>query len=205
MTAANDLASRLQRELILHPGALRGPATIDSVVAAATQRFVAGERVDMGVLAGEVGVGRATLYRWFGDREHLIGRVLWLLSEQTLEWLAAQAPPTETTHVLASVETFMQVTSVFPPLRRFLAAEPAVALRALLDPDAHLLASMGAWTATRLEAAGYGAEPTGPNAAELAEVLVSVTSTYCWARVIAGGEADVAGAMRAVRVLLRAP
>jgi hypothetical protein len=52
-------------------------------------------------------------------------------------------------------------------------------------------------------APGDGDASAGAN--ELAEVLVSVTSTYCWARIVAGSEADVAGAMRAVRVLLRTP
>ncbi|MFL6060656.1 MAG: QsdR family transcriptional regulator, partial [Marmoricola sp.] len=101
-----------------------------------------------------------------------------------------------------TIEAFMRVTSEFAPLQRFLAAEPTLALRALLEPDAPLVVALGDWATDRLTAAGYG-QPPGPAARELAEVMVSVTSTYCWARIIAGGQADVDSAMRAVRVLLR--
>ncbi len=202
---AAPLVDLLQQTLRLQPDQMLGTSEVDRVVAAAAEHFLAEERVDMRSLAQELGIGRTTLYRWFGDREHLLGRVLWVLSEQTLEWLAAQAPLEEKRNVLVNVEAFMEVTSTFPPLLTFMSAEPAVALRTLLEPTSPLVRSLALWTAPRLADAGYGVDRRGPSATELAEVLVSVTSTYCWARVIAGGEADVSGAMRAVRVLLRAP
>jgi AcrR family transcriptional regulator len=198
-----DLVTQMQRELRVKPEDIEGSATPEIALAAATRHFLAGQRVDMQILALDVGVSRATLYRWFGDRERLVGQVLWNLSRQALQWLAEQSDPGDTEHALDTIEAFMRVTSEFPPLRRFLAAEPTLALRALLEPDAPLVVALGDWATDRLTAAGYGADPAGPNPRELAEVLVSVTSTYCWARVIAGGEADVAAAMRAVRVLLR--
>ena len=34
--------------------------------------FRAGGRIDMVALAGELGVARATLYRWTGDRDRLL-------------------------------------------------------------------------------------------------------------------------------------
>jgi AcrR family transcriptional regulator len=197
-----DLAARLQRELRVEAGEVGDFPSPAAVLAVATQHFLDGQRIDMQVLAAETGVARATLYRWFGDRERLIGQVLWVLSRQALEWFAVQERPDEIEHVFSSVEAFMRVTSAFEPLRRFLAAEPALALRALLEPDAPLVVSLNEWATDRLTAAGIG-KPPGPSPRELAEVLVSVTSTYCWARVIAGGEADVDSAMRAVRTLLR--
>jgi AcrR family transcriptional regulator len=198
-----DLVTQMRRELRMDPGVLEGPATPEIALAAATRHFLDGRRVDMQIIALEVGVGRATLYRWFGDRERLMGQVLWNLSQQALRYLGAQSQPGETEQALATIEAFLQVTSAFAPLQRFLAAEPTLALRALLEPDAPLVVALGDWVTDRLTAAGYGRAPGGPSARELAEVMVSVTSTYCWARIIAGGEADVAAAMRAVRVLLR--
>lgn len=200
-----DLATQLQRELRVHAdpavtGAFPSPS---SVLGVATQHFLDGQRIDMQVLAAETGVARATLYRWFGDRERLIGQVLWVLSRQALEWIAIQKRSDDADHVLRSVEAFMRVTADFAPLRRFLVAEPALALRALLEPEAPLVVSLNEWATERLAAAGFGKDPAGPTARELGEVLVSVTSTYCWARIVAGGEPDVDSAMRAVRVLLR--
>lgn len=197
-----DLATQLQHDLRIDTSEPEGGATPEVALAVATQHFLEGKRVDMQILALEVGVGRATLYRWFGDREKLIGQVLWNLSRQALVWLAEQSEPGDTEHALETIEAFMRVTSEFAPLQRFLAAEPTLALRALLEPDAPLVVALGDWATDRLTAAGYG-QPPGPAPRELAEVMVSVTSTYCWARIIAGGQADVDSAMRAVRVLLR--
>ncbi|MCX6395461.1 MAG: QsdR family transcriptional regulator [Propionibacteriales bacterium] len=199
-----NLAERLRGELRLDRVAERAQfPTADSVLAVATEHFLAGRRIDVQQLAAEVGVGRATVYRWFGDRERLVGQVLWGVSRQALEWFAAQGRDDDVEHVLGTIEAFMRVTSEFGPLRQFLGAEPALALRALLEPDAHVVVSLNGWVADGLAAAGFGLDQDGPSARELAEVLVSVTSTYCWARIIAGGEADVESAMRAVRVLLR--
>lgn len=199
------LADRLQVELRLSSAAQGGDESRERVIARALEAFLASERVDMQSLAAELGVGRATLYRWFGDREKLLGIVLWRLSHQTLEWLAAQDDPEDSTHVLASIAAFMQVTSEFAPLRHFLTAEPAMALRVLLERDGTLITELAAWAEQRLAIAGFGTASGEPSSAELAEVLVSVTSTYCWARIIAGGEADIDGAMHAARILLRAP
>lgn len=202
----HPLTLRMLASLTIRADGGVSPATgPDRAIALATAHFMALERVDMGALAREAGVGRVTLYRWFGDRESVIARVMWALSRQCLAWLADQDEPT-LDHTLASVQSFMEVTSTYPALRHFMDAEPAVALRAMLEPTSPLVSSLTAWAEEQLIRAGIGTgtAPHEPRADELAGVLVSVTSTYCWARVIAGGEADIDGAMRAVRVLLRA-
>jgi len=197
----HPLTLRMLDELVLTPDAGLTGSGPDRALSLATSRFMARERVDMGRLAQRAEVGRVTLYRWFGDREGLLARVMWVLSRQCLAWLVEQDEPTPE-HTLASVQVFMEVTSAYPPLRHFMAHEPAVALRSMLEQTSPLVESLTEWATDRLTAAHFG-EAGGPTAAELADVLVSLTSTYCWARVIAGGEADIAGAMRAVRVLLR--
>src|SRR5690242_2266002 len=52
------------------------PTPVDAL-ALARRRWLAGERLDMGALAKELGVSRATLYSWVGSRERLIGEVIW--------------------------------------------------------------------------------------------------------------------------------
>lgn len=46
--------------------------------------FIAGERVDMQGLASTLGVDRATLFRWVGNRDQLLGEVIWSVAEPTL-------------------------------------------------------------------------------------------------------------------------
>ncbi len=46
------------------------------MLAAARAQYLAGERVDLTVVARDLGLGRATIYRWFGSRELLLGEVI---------------------------------------------------------------------------------------------------------------------------------
>src|SRR6201991_1597415 len=46
--------------------------------------FMAGRRIEMQELAAELGVNRATLFRWVGGRDDLLGEILWSLAEPTL-------------------------------------------------------------------------------------------------------------------------
>jgi AcrR family transcriptional regulator len=54
------------------------PATASraDVVAMARNQYLAGERVDLTVIARRLGLGRATIYRWFGSRDALLGEVI---------------------------------------------------------------------------------------------------------------------------------
>ena len=51
-------------------------ATEADAVRLARVTFERNERVDMNTLASELGIGRATLYRWVDTREDLLDRVL---------------------------------------------------------------------------------------------------------------------------------
>jgi AcrR family transcriptional regulator len=54
------------------------PATAspDDVLALVTGIYLDGQRVDITVVASRLGLGRATIYRWFGSREALLGEVI---------------------------------------------------------------------------------------------------------------------------------
>jgi AcrR family transcriptional regulator len=46
------------------------------VLALVTELYLEGQRVDVTVVASRLGLGRATIYRWFGSRETLLGEVI---------------------------------------------------------------------------------------------------------------------------------
>jgi AcrR family transcriptional regulator len=54
------------------------PATASraDVLQAARAQYLAGQRVDLTIVARDLGLGRATIYRWFGSRERLLGEVI---------------------------------------------------------------------------------------------------------------------------------
>src|SRR5947209_16765543 len=60
------------------PGKRGRPATAspDDVLALVTELYLNGQRVDVTVVASRLGLGRATIYRWFGSREALLGEVV---------------------------------------------------------------------------------------------------------------------------------
>ena len=66
-------------------------ATREPVLRAAMRRYLRGERIDVQAIATELGLGRATIYRWFGSRDGLIGAVLVRAAEGLLEQSRAAA------------------------------------------------------------------------------------------------------------------
>src|SRR5579863_9005147 len=54
----------------------RATASPDDVLAVVTELYLQGQRVDITVVAARLGLGRATIYRWFGSREALLGEVI---------------------------------------------------------------------------------------------------------------------------------
>ena len=54
------------------------PATAsrDEVLRLARSQYLGGERVDLTVIARRLGLGRATIYRWFGSRDALLGEII---------------------------------------------------------------------------------------------------------------------------------
>ena len=51
------------------------PAAADrsEVMALATAQFLSGRRIDVQAIAAELGLSRATIYRWYGSRDRLVG------------------------------------------------------------------------------------------------------------------------------------
>jgi hypothetical protein len=45
--------------------------------------YLQSQRVDMGALAKQLGISRATLHRWTGHRDQLLAHALWSLSDDT--------------------------------------------------------------------------------------------------------------------------
>jgi AcrR family transcriptional regulator len=54
------------------------PATASraDVVRCAREQYLSGQRVDVTLVANELGLGRATIYRWFGSRDELLGEIV---------------------------------------------------------------------------------------------------------------------------------
>jgi AcrR family transcriptional regulator len=114
----------------------RTRATPAAAFLEARRMYLRGERVDMQTLAANVGVSRATLYRWTGHREQLLADVLWSLSDEAFERAKADHPEhTGVPRLLAIFRQHVGVLVAAEPLHTFLQNETHAALRILTSPD----------------------------------------------------------------------
>jgi AcrR family transcriptional regulator len=109
------------------------PATAsrDDVLAAARAQFMGGERVDLSIVARDLGVGRATIYRWFGSRERLLSRVIADESEALILAHRRAVRRRGAEGLLEVLDRINRSLARAMPLRRFVEQERAAALRLL--------------------------------------------------------------------------
>jgi AcrR family transcriptional regulator len=101
------------------------------VLAAARAQFMAGDRVDLTIVARDLGLGRATIYRWFGSRERLISEVI---ADESEALIARHRREVRRRGVHGLLEVFDRINRSLArsmPLRRFVEQEGASALRLL--------------------------------------------------------------------------
>jgi AcrR family transcriptional regulator len=104
-------------------------ASREDVLAAAMYRYLRGRRVDVQEIANELGLGRTTIYRWFGSREQLIGEVLFQAAEPLLEEARAATRERGAAALLDTFDRFNRSLAEAPALRQFLQRERQAALR----------------------------------------------------------------------------
>jgi AcrR family transcriptional regulator len=104
-------------------------ASREDVLETALHRYLRGQRIDVQAIAAELGLGRATLYRWFGSREDLIGEVLVQAAEPLLDAARAKARGRGGRALLDTFDRFNRSLADAPALRTFVEQERDAALR----------------------------------------------------------------------------
>ena len=98
-------------------------ASREDVLDAALRLYLHGERIDVQAVAGELGLGRTTIYRWFGDREGLIGETVALAAEPLFADARAGARGEGGAVLLDTFDRINRALSAAPALRSFLELE----------------------------------------------------------------------------------
>ena len=104
-------------------------ASREDVLEAALYRYLRGRRVDVQEIAGELRLGRTTIYRWFGSREELIGEVLARAVEPLIDAARSEARGRGGPALLDSFDRLNRALADAPALRQFLQRERDAALR----------------------------------------------------------------------------
>lgn len=106
-------------------------ASADDVIAVVRAQYLAGQRVDVTVVARELGLGRATIYRWFGSREALISEAVFQEFELLLARKRARAGGRGAPWLLDVLDGVNRALSRATALRHLVEQERQVGLRLL--------------------------------------------------------------------------
>lgn len=163
----------------------------------------------MQALAAELGIGRATLYRWVGDRDALIAATIWGISGPFLDDLAKQTRRRRgRARILAVLHRLGSDLLTWGPYTAFVRREPATALRILTTPATDLEQRLvGFIERVLVEERDRGtiSIPEDISTAMLAYAITRLSESFFFSDVIAGREADVDDALRVISMLLPGP
>ena len=195
--------TRLQRDLA-GDQAPRRPTAIDAFELA-REAFLAGRRVDMNSLSGELGINRATLYRWTGSRGQLLVEVLWDVTASTLEAADQQAKEAGAERVVQVATRLVEATLADEGFRRFVVEEPFQAVRLLAGASAgyepRLVAAFEQMLREESEGGRLDAS-LDPHTVGFA--IVRVAGGFTYPALITDQQADIPMLQAILRQLLRA-
>jgi len=182
-------------------------ATAADLVESARARFVRGERIDIASLADELGVSRATAYRWAGGNvDALTAKVIGHLAEATFARAVREARGRGWARIVDAEERGLRYTATYPPYRRFLEAEPDKALRLVASKDGAAHPTMVRLHEDLLAAEAREGHLRLPVPLHtMAYALVRVAESFLYADLITGEEPDIEQAMQVMRLLCRDP
>jgi AcrR family transcriptional regulator len=203
-TAAGDGAAKELEALIARMPRTVAPEIPESVFQAALTTFLAGQRIDMKRLAGELGMSRSTLYARAGNRDALLGAVLLHSAELAISAARGSAIDLRGRQRIVTVaRTMMETVHASKPFVRFIEQEPEVALRLLTTGAAGVQGACAAALEELLnEEEGSGALEIRINSRMLAFVIVRLAESFAYADLIADQEPDIPLAVEAIDALL---
>jgi AcrR family transcriptional regulator len=109
-------------------------ATKEQLLAATTRRFLACERVDIQAICAELGLSRATVHRWYGSRDGVIGEVLATLAVDLFRRIERREKGSGGERLVDVFERQLRALARDPAFRRFLEDERETAQRILTAP-----------------------------------------------------------------------
>ncbi|MBB4775144.1 QsdR family transcriptional regulator [Actinomadura livida] len=181
-------------------GRTAGPA---AALAAASEHYLRGEPIDMSALAAELGVGRATLYRWVGSREQLLGAVLAEMTERTYRVATRGVGGSGTDRILMLLDRFMHAVVEAEPLKAFTEREPRLFIRLATMPGTIEDRSTELLTREMQAEIDRGAMRVPLPTRTLAQAIVRVADSFMYAHYLGGNRPQIDQALEVVELLLR--
>lgn len=177
----------------------------DQVLLAAERVFHRAGRLDMDELAHAVNVSRATLYRVAGNRDRVLGDVLWMQGSRLLTRIVEAAPGRGVDRLVGIAEAFSRELMAYPALRTLLRDDPVTAFRVLLMADARVHSRfVELWRGLLVKAQDDGELQLSLEAGDTAFVFVRIGESMLYSDLLGDREPDPALAAQVQRAVLRA-
>ena len=160
------------------------------MLALVTELYLDGQRVDITVVASRLGLGRATIYRWFGSRETLLGEVVARQLELLVARKRAEVRRRGALGLLEVLDRVNRTLTRSRAVRRLLEQERHGAMRLLTSSAGVVEPRAVACVQALIEkemASGY--EPPA-DAATLAYALVHLRHAFLWNDATSGVRGD---------------
>jgi AcrR family transcriptional regulator len=198
------MASADDAQAVLPGGAAAPPGIPAEIFAAAVDTFVAGQRLDMRLLARRLGVARATLYRRAGNREQLLDELLWWRARRLLtDQLQAAAALTGTERLVAVIGGVLRAIARDRALRAFLESDPETALRLLTGTRSTVHRGMARTLERLIDAErGRGCFDASLDTPTLAYTILRISEGFLYSDVIADRRPDIDRAVVLIEALL---
>jgi len=172
----------------------------------ARKMWLKGEKISLAALADDLNIGRATLFRWVGNRDLLIAEILWSLYEPLYKEARANTPG-EGIDYIVGVYRYINTTALhFKPLRKFLHQDPEYALKMLTSSHSTLHTRTVELNTRLLKdevRAGHLSPPM--NIQSLSYFMIRIAESCVYSDLIGGHEPredELEDACTAVRILL---
>ncbi len=170
----------------------------------ARQWFIDAKRIELQKLAVELGISRATAYRWAGSAERLVGEVLASLVDDTFKQVAQRSTNTGSERVFEVLERGMHYAHRFRPLRQFLANNAQLGLKIVASKHGPVQERTIANLRQLLEEEVEGGNMTlSVEPAVMAYALTRIVESFLYADLIIGAKPDLENASRILKLMLR--
>lgn len=181
-------------------------ATPADALRRARRMWLKGERIHLASLSAELNIGRATLFRWVGNKDLLLGEVLWSLYEP-LRLEALSTTPGQGVDFVVGVYRHINSTLLHSePLRRFIREDPEYALKILTSSQSTIHSrTVEANTRTLRDQIASGHIHPPLNVNSLSYFMVRLAESCLYSDIINGREPrdeELEDACTAVRILL---
>ncbi|MFE3618137.1 QsdR family transcriptional regulator, partial [Streptomyces anulatus] len=153
--------------------------------------FLAGKRLDVNAIATELGVARASIYRWFGSRDGLLGAAIVRQLERTVAYADRLTRATGSERLSEVLDRTIHLLVEDDSLRAYFDNESTAALRLITRGDGQVHQAAVATVEKLIEQAqAHGYRPP-IDSATLAYALVRLWEAFLYNDAVAGFRGDV--------------